>query len=123
MKKNKVTNVCSIIMFSVIIILVAFIVLKYVHNDNVPNFVFILLGLSLVLSPLIYYLSTTSAAKKNQSESNTIMKKKKIPIIVYYLMLVVALVFVFICDRNFFVPLLLCQLPVIGFFTFAIFKS
>jgi len=118
MEKFKTSTAFIIIIASILLILLAFAILKFVLHEEIPNSIFVIFGIAAIVSPLIYYIANKNNIKDKQYESKSDKKQDLWPIVFYFVVTIIILILTFFTSRSFFVPLLLISLPMAAYFIY-----
>ena len=118
MEKFKISIAYIIIIVSILLIILAFAILKFVLHEEIPNSIFVILGIATIFSPLIYYIANKKHTENKQNESKANRKIDLWPIVFYFAATIIILILTFFTSRSFFVPLLLTSLPMAAYFVY-----
>lgn len=121
MENTKKNSVCIIIFSATILILVGFVILKFAFHEDVPDFVFLILGIAALIAPLSFHLVQKSTIKSQEKESQ--QPRKPFANWLYIIGMCIILIITFFTVRDFFFPFLLCQLPLFIYFAYTDIKS
>lgn len=84
MEKFKISIAYIIIIVSILLIILAFAILKFVLHEEIPNSIFVILGIATIFSPLIYYIANKKHTENKQNESKANRKIDLWPIVFYF---------------------------------------
>ena len=121
MRNVKEIAAVSIIFSSIILITLGFVVLKFAFHEDIPDFVFLILGIAALIAPLTFLLVQKSTMKRQEKESQ--QPSKSFANWLYIIGMCIILIITFFTVRDFFLPLLLCNMPMFIFFVYADIKS
>lgn len=121
MRNVKEITAVSIIFSSIILITLGFVVLKFAFHEDIPDFVFLILGIAALIAPLSFHLVQKSTIKSQEKESQ--QPSKSFAKWLYIIGMCIILIITFFTVRDFFLPLLLCNMPMFIFFVYADIKS
>ena len=121
MNYSKTTLACAIIIAFLLILTSTLIILDHYEIIVFPTEALVTLGIITVVSPLVYLCATFF-----QSKVATIEKKKrnfKIAFGVYLAVTVLCCLIIAVFNKEFFLPMLLCQIPMVIFFLYILVKN
>jgi len=121
--KNKTLSYV-IIFASIALIAIAFIVAKYLMNEDVPNLIFVILGAAILITPSLFYLVSSNRQKQmSETASDSQTRDKLRPLCIYIIGSVILFTLLFFVCRSYFLPLLICQMPMLVFFVVQTIKN
>ena len=121
MNNSKTPLACAIIIAFLLILTSTLIVLDHYEVIVLPTEALVTLGIITVISPLVYLFATFF-----QSKAATIEEKKrnfKIAFGIYLAVAVLGCLIIAIFNKEFFLPMLLCQIPMVIFFLYILVKN
>ena len=121
MNYSKTTLACAIIIAFLLILTSTLIILDHYEIIVFPTETLVTLGIITVTSPLVYL-----CASFFQSRAATIEEKKrnfKIAFGIYLAVAVLCCLIIAVFNKAFFLPMLLCQIPMVIFFLYILVKN
>ena len=121
MNYSKTTLACAIIIAFLLILTSTFIILDHYEIIVFPTGTLVTLGVVTVTSPLVYLCASIF-----QSRAATIEEKKrnfKIAFGIYLAVTVLCCLIIAVFNKEFFLPMLLCQIPMLVFFLYILVKN
>lgn len=121
MNYSKTTLACAIIIAFLLILTSTLIVLNHYEIIALPTEALVTLGIITVISPLVYLCATFSQSKVATIEEKK--RKTKIAFGIYLAVAVLCCLIIAIFNKEFFLPMLLCQIPMLVFFVFMLVRT
>lgn len=122
MNNSKTTTLaCAIIIAFLLVLTTSLIILNHYEIIALPIEVLVTLGIIIMISPLVYL-----CASFFQSKVATIEEKKrnfKIAFGMYLAITVLGCIIIAIFNKEIFLPILLCQIPMFFFFIYMLVKN
>lgn len=120
-KKQFIKILCTAAIPAAVIIIILLIISKNVAKE-LPLWAIVSVCVALVISPFLLFLHLYKRLSTSNNNENT-KKFAKYASIFYIVFVIVLLVVTYILNKQFFLPFLLCQLPMLAYFVYVFLKK